>query len=100
MLVPVLLAWPRANATGLTRHEMHGSHSVHVALLHTPAANSPFQALAAVGMHTFGYLAVATLIALLVYEKLGVSILRRAWFNLDLIWAAALMVSGALILLL
>jgi hypothetical protein len=28
---------------------------------------------------------LAALITLLVYEKLGVALLRRAWFNLDLI---------------
>jgi hypothetical protein len=31
------------------------------------------------------YLAVTAFIALLVFEKLGVGILRRAWFNLDVI---------------
>ena len=33
-------------------------------------------------------------------EKLGVGLLRRSWFNLDLIWAGALMLTGALTLLL
>jgi hypothetical protein len=33
-----------------------------------------------------------------VFEKLGVGILRRAWFNLDLIWASALVVTGVLTL--
>jgi hypothetical protein len=31
-----------------------------------------------------------------VFEKLGVGILRRAWFNLDLIWAATLVTTGVL----
>jgi hypothetical protein len=39
-------------------------------------------------------------IAVLVFEKLGVGILRRAWLNLDLIWAAALMATGTLTLML
>jgi hypothetical protein len=30
----------------------------------------------------------------IVYEKLGVRILQRAWFNFDLAWAVALIVSG------
>jgi hypothetical protein len=34
------------------------------------------------------------LVAFVVYEKLGVRILRRAWFNFDLAWALALIVSG------
>ena len=43
-------------------------------------------------------LTVTASVALLVFEKLGVGILRRAWFNLDLIWAAALVATGALTL--
>ena len=39
-------------------------------------------------------------IAVLVFEKLGVGILRRAWINLDVIWAAALMATGTLTLML
>ncbi len=31
---------------------------------------------------------------MIVYEKLGVRILQRAWFNFDLAWAVALIVSG------
>jgi hypothetical protein len=100
MLVPVLLAWPAVNEAGTKRQAAHASHTSRLAMLHTAAANNPLQGLAAVAMHTFGYLAVSTLIALLVYEKLGVAILRRAWFNLDLIWVIALMTSGVLIILL
>jgi hypothetical protein len=33
------------------------------------------------------------------YEKLGVGILRRAWFNLDLLWMLALLATGMFILL-
>ena len=33
-------------------------------------------------------------VAVLVFERLGVGMLRRAWFNLDLIWAIALIASG------
>ena len=39
-----------------------------------------------------------TLIALVVYEKVGLAILRRAWFNLDRVWAGALVAAGALTL--
>jgi hypothetical protein len=49
-----------------------------------------------VGIHTFGYLLLTALVALIVYEKLGVQILRRAWLNLDLIWAVALVPTGVL----
>ena len=46
-------------------------------------------------VHTLGYLLVTGVVALLVYEKLGLALLRKAWFNLDLIWAAALILTGA-----
>jgi hypothetical protein len=47
-----------------------------------------------------GYLLVTGLLAILVYEKLGLGILRRAWFNVDLIWMLALMITGLFILFL
>jgi hypothetical protein len=33
-------------------------------------------------------------VAIVVYEKLGLSILRRAWVNLDLIWVVAIVAAG------
>jgi hypothetical protein len=54
---------------------------------------------AAVALHSAGHLLVALLIALLVYEKIGLGLLSHAWFNLDLLSMIALMLSGALILL-
>jgi hypothetical protein len=29
-----------------------------------------------------------------VYRKLGLALLRKAWFNLDLVWAVALVATG------
>jgi hypothetical protein len=52
-------------------------------------------ALVATGVHAMSYLAVTAFVALLVFEKLGVGFLRRAWFNVDLLWAGALVVTGA-----
>lgn len=40
-------------------------------------------------------LAATTVLALLVYERLGVAVLRKAWFNLDFAWAVALIGAGA-----
>lgn len=62
--------------------------------------NTPSVLASSVVVHTFGYLLVTGLLALLVYEKLGVGILRRAWFNVDLFWMLALMVTGVFILFL
>jgi hypothetical protein len=54
--------------------------------------------IAATLVHTLGYLSVTALIALLVYRKFGLSLLRKGWFNLDLVWAAALIVTGCIAL--
>ena len=54
----------------------------------------------ATGVHAVGYLAVTAFIAVLVVEKLGVGILRATWFNLNLIWSAALVATGALTVML
>jgi hypothetical protein len=45
-------------------------------------------------VHTAGYLLVTGVIAVIVYEKVGLRFLRTAWVNLDLIWAVALVVTG------
>ena len=62
------------------------------------AAASPLAGLLATGVHTIGYLAVTGLIAWVVYRKVGLALLRNAWFNLDVVWAAALVVTGVVTL--
>lgn len=52
--------------------------------------------LAATLVHSAGYLLVTGLIAVIVYEKLGLALLRRMWFNLDRVWAGALIITGVL----
>ncbi len=80
----------------------HTAHSVHAD--HMTAAMAmggmPLAEAAAVGVHTLAMFLVMGLLALVVYKKLGLAILRRAWFNLDRLWAGALILSGALVLLL
>ena len=49
-------------------------------------------------MHAAGYLAVTALAAWVVVDRLGLGLLRKAWINLDVIWSAALIVTGCLTL--
>lgn len=56
-------------------------------------------ALMGVGVHTVAMLAVTAAIAGVVYEWAGLEVLRRTWFNMDLVWLAALVATGALLLL-
>jgi hypothetical protein len=50
-------------------------------------------------IHTVGYLLVTTALAVIVYEKVGLRILRRAWINLHAIWAVALIAAGVVSLI-
>ena len=79
MVLPVVLAVPHA-------HHMAASQSAAVGVWATI-------------IHTLGYFTVTGGAALLVYQKFGLAMLRRSWFNLDLIWAIALVVTGAVALL-
>jgi hypothetical protein len=87
MLVPFFLGSP---AAGDAHHD--GSAFANF--------SGPSLLTASVAVHTLGYLVMTALIAIVVYEKLGVAILRRAWFNIDLIWMLALTITGAFIILL
>jgi hypothetical protein len=87
MVVPVFLGMSMAD---------QGGHTHHMAETGAGAGTALF----ATGLHAVGYLAVTAFIAVLVFERLGVGILRRAWINLDVIWAAALIATGTLTLML
>ena len=63
------------------------------------AADPLGPALLGVGVHTLAMLAVTAVIAVTVYEWAGLAILRRAWVNVDLIWAVALIAAGLWLLL-
>jgi hypothetical protein len=94
MLIPLLLT---GGSGALPPHAAHiqAIQPVLFPKLTLAEANLALGALAA-SVHTLGYLLAMTLVALLVYEKLGLSLLRRAWFNLDLLWAVALIAAGGL----
>lgn len=53
---------------------------------------------AAVFVHTGGMLLSMAAVAIVVYEKLGVGVLRRAWLNLDVLWAVGIITTGAVTL--
>ena len=79
-----------ASATGT--NEVHVSHAAAAlgALPHVPVVGA-----AVALVHTVGYLAITGLVAALVYERLGLRLLGKAWFNVDRVWAAALIATAA-----
>jgi hypothetical protein len=91
MLVPFFLPSP----AGEESHH-HAAHQMHAWAFANFSA--PSLLIAAVVIHTLGYLAITALVAIVVYENLGVAILRHAWFNIDLLWMLALMITGVFIL--
>jgi hypothetical protein len=89
MLLPFVVSAPP--------HHMTNGHSHH-AMMAGAVASGGSQWWAPVGLHTLGYLLVTALVALVVYHKVGVAVLRRAWFNLELLWVGALVAMGVLTL--
>jgi hypothetical protein len=85
MLLPVLLGM---SAIG-------GAHAMHA--MGSPGIGLEFFAIV---IHTAGYLLVTGTVAWVVYKWVGLSLLRKAWLNLDLIWAVALIATAAVTLLL
>jgi hypothetical protein len=86
MVVPIFMGMAMANVGG---HACHGAAAA-------SAGTGP--ALLATVLHAVGYLAITAVVAVVVFEKFGVGLLRKAWFNLDLIWAVTLIVTGTLTL--
>ena len=49
-------------------------------------------------LHVAAMLAVMAVVALMVYDHVGVSVLKKAWINLDWVWAGASALAGVLTL--
>jgi hypothetical protein len=85
MVAPVLLGGATASASD--GHDL------------AMAGTAPVGAVAVgVALHVLAMVTVMASVALLVYAKLGVEILRRAWINTDWLWAAAFIMAGVLTL--
>jgi len=65
---------------------------------HMMAATSLTVSLLAVAVHTMAMLVATGVVAVVVYEWVGLAFLRRGWVNLDPIWTASLAVTGLILL--
>ena len=99
MLVPVLLRLPAPATTAAAADDAHAGHTTHLAQAAIGTTATATEAIP-IGVHTLAMFLVMGALALVVYEKVGLAILRRAWFNLDRIWAGALIGAGLLTIVL
>jgi len=90
MVLPFVMRMPGAVPAATSGHAHHVAATV---------GSVPWTNAAAVLVHTLAYLIVMTLFAWTVYRKLGLRLLRTAWFNVDWLWAGALVVTGVVVLL-
>jgi len=79
MLAPVLLGMPLAG----TYHSL---------------SEITIQAFLAASVHVTAMLLTMGVVSVVVYERVGLRVLRRGWFNMDLGWSLVLIASGAITL--
>lgn len=81
----------RAVQSGMAGHAHHASQSS-TELASVVSIDWP--TLWATSVHTAGYLLVTAVLAVVVYQRAALHVVRRAWINFDLIWAGALVLTG------
>ncbi|MFL5850274.1 MAG: hypothetical protein ACJ76T_18965 [Solirubrobacteraceae bacterium] len=88
IVAPVLIGIGSANAS--TDAEEHVHASANVASLAADGVG--------LALHVAAMVLVMGVVAVLVYDRLGVAVLRKAWLNTDQLWAAAFIVAAAITL--
>ena len=100
MALPFVLGTAASPATAVSHHHHAlslGGGQVSPVLAAGVTAIDPIGVTAPL-IHTLGYLAVTGALAVIVYEKVGLRILRRAWINLNVLWGAALIAAAVLVI--
>jgi hypothetical protein len=100
MIAPLVLtmALPCVDAPQVSSMAMTGGHAHMAMASQNMAMGADLSIVLGILMHTLAMLAVMALVAWFVYKKFGLRILRSHWINFDLIWAAALLIAGAVAL--
>jgi hypothetical protein len=97
MLFPILIGMNPAggHAMPMHHHWMPMAHQMDSPQIGegTPGVA---EAVAVVIVHTGAMLLVMGITAIVIFEWVGLKILRSAWINLDLVWAVALILAGLL----
>src|SRR5436190_18232322 len=91
MVLPFVLG-SSATSGDAYAHSTVGGHAAHLASIALSSGHTA--ALLATLLHTASYFVVSGAIAWVVYERLGLRFLRTAWINMNVIWAAALIMTA------
>jgi hypothetical protein len=70
------------------------AHASHSAAALASVASVDWPTLWATSVHTAGYLLITGLLAVIVYERAALHLVRRAWINFNLVWGVALVLTG------
>jgi hypothetical protein len=89
MVAPVVIG---AGAASEAAADDHALSAVQAQAMSIPGS------VLAVTLHVAAMLAVMGVVAIVVYDHVGVAVLRRAWVNLDAVWAGAFVLAGVLTL--
>lgn len=74
---------------------LEGAHAHET--LETALSGPVLTALAAATVHAVAMIATSAVVAVLVYEVVGLRIMRSGWVNLDRVWAIAFLAAGAFV---
>jgi hypothetical protein len=75
-------------------HDASGQGARHLLTTDLPMMAGMDSALKATLVHTAAMYMVTAALALLIYEWVGLAVLRRGWVNLDLLWSSGLIAVG------
>jgi hypothetical protein len=93
MAAPVAIRAAQPDAAGRSGHADHSMAAL------ANVTSIDWLTLWSTGVHTAGYLLVTAVLAVAVYERASIHVVRRAWINFDLVWAAALVLTGIAIVI-
>jgi hypothetical protein len=90
MVLPLVIGMTSADLEAAGAGHAHAAHSLGVGARALWTAR---------GIHTAAYRAVTAVLAWIVYTRVGVAILRTVWYNPAWLWACALVIAGAVVLI-
>ena len=93
MVAPVLIGAGPGAASGEARTGDHAASDLRLDVLSIP------ESALAILLHVGAMLAVMAVVAVVVYDRFGVAILRKAWLNTEALWAGAFVVAGVVTLM-